>query len=69
MKIIYRISDSGYNKIKPNYINNEACLLNALDIFSTEQYNWLVIADNVSEATKNKLLFHHHSLKLHLKLN
>ena len=23
MKIIYRISDSGYNKVKPNYINNE----------------------------------------------
>jgi hypothetical protein len=55
MKIIYRISDSGYNKIKPNYINNEACLLNALDIFSTEQHNWLVIADNISEATKNMI--------------
>jgi len=25
MKIIYRISDSGYNKIKPDYINNENC--------------------------------------------
>ena len=55
MKIIYRISDSGYNKVKPNYINNEACLLNALDIFSTEKHDWLVIADNVSEATKQML--------------
>lgn len=55
MKIIYRISDSGYNKVKPNYISNEACLLNALDVFSTEQHNWLVIADNVSEATKNMI--------------
>jgi len=55
MKIIYRISDSGYSKVKPNYISNEACLLNALDIFSTEQHNWLVIADNVSEATKNMI--------------
>jgi len=55
MKIIYRISDSGYNKVKPAYINNEACLLNALDTFSTEKHDWLVIADNVSEATKQML--------------
>ena len=55
MRIIYRISDSGYNKIKPDYINNEACLLNALDMFSTEYYDWLVIADNVSEETKNMI--------------
>jgi hypothetical protein len=55
MRIIYRISDSGYNKVKPNYINNEACLLNALDMFSTEQHDWLVIADNVSEETKQMI--------------
>lgn len=55
MKVIYRISDSGYNKVKPAYINNEACLLNALDTFSTEKHDWLVIADNVSEATKQML--------------
>jgi hypothetical protein len=55
MKIIYRISDSGYNKIKPDYINNEACLLNALDMFSTEQHDWLVIADNVSKETKQMI--------------
>ena len=23
MKIIYRISDAGYNKVKPDYIDNE----------------------------------------------
>jgi hypothetical protein len=55
VKIIYRISDSGYSKVKPAYINNEACLLNALDTFSTEKHDWLVIADNVSEATKQML--------------
>lgn len=55
MKIIYRISDAGYNKVKPAYINNENCLLNALDTFSTEKHDWLVIADNVSEATKHML--------------
>jgi hypothetical protein len=31
MKIIYRISDAGYNKMKPDYINNEACLANATE--------------------------------------
>jgi hypothetical protein len=55
MKIIYRISDTGYNKTKPDYINNEACLINALNTFSTEKHEWLVIADNVSEATKQML--------------
>ena len=30
MRVIYRISDSGYNKVKPDYINNEACLRNAI---------------------------------------
>lgn len=49
MKIIYRISDSGYNKIKPDYINNENCLRNATKIFS--QADWLVIADNTSPLT------------------
>jgi hypothetical protein len=55
MQIIYRISDSGYNKVKPDYINNENCLLNALDTFSTEKYDWLIIADNVSETTKQMI--------------
>lgn len=55
MKIIYRISDAGYNKVKPPYINNEDCLLNALDVFSTEKHDWLVIADNVSESTKHMI--------------
>jgi len=30
MYIIYRISDSGYNKVKPVYVNNKTCLQNAL---------------------------------------
>jgi len=55
MKIIYRISDAGYNKVKPEYINNENCLINALNIFSTEKHDWIVIADNVSENTKNMI--------------
>lgn len=55
MKIIYRISDAGYNKVKPEYINNENCLINALNIFSTKKHDWIVIADNVSENTKNMI--------------
>jgi hypothetical protein len=55
MKIIYRISDAGYNKVKPDYINNENCLLNALDMFSTEKHDWIVIADKVSENTKKMI--------------
>lgn len=49
MKIIYRISDAGYKKDKPEYINNEACLANAVKTFGSD--NFLVIADNVSEET------------------
>jgi len=45
MRVIYRISDSGYNKVKPDYINNEACLANAIDKFPKAY--WDIIADNV----------------------
>jgi hypothetical protein len=55
MQIIYRISDSGYNKIKPNYINNENCLKNALRVFPWTAYNWSIIADNISEETNNMI--------------
>lgn len=49
MKIIYRISDAGYNKVKPEYIENESCLTNAVNTFGSD--NFLVIADNVSKET------------------
>jgi hypothetical protein len=53
MKIIYRISDSGYNKVKPDYINNENCLKNFCEVFSKQKHNFdiKIIADNISEAT------------------
>jgi len=53
MKIIYRISDTGYNKIKPNYIGNEQCLKNATEVF--KDVDWSIIADNVSEPTENMI--------------
>ena len=55
MKIIYRISDAGYNKVKPEYINNENCLRNALQVFPWTQYDWSIIADNISENTNDMI--------------
>jgi hypothetical protein len=53
MKVIYRISDSGYNKVKPKYINNRNCLWNAVNVF--KDADWSIIADNVSEKTDNMI--------------
>lgn len=53
MKIIYRISDSGYNKIKPDYINNEVCLKNATETF--KDVDWSIIADNISPETNDMI--------------
>lgn len=53
MKFIYRISDAGYNKVKPDYINNENCLKNFVDVFGRDGV--LVIADNVSEETNDMI--------------
>ena len=51
MKIIYRISDAGYNKVKPAYIDNEACLKNFCNVFFNHISDILVLADNCSEQT------------------
>jgi hypothetical protein len=55
MKIIYRISDVGYSKVKPNYINNENCLKNALTTFPWTHYDWSIIADNISKETSDMI--------------
>jgi hypothetical protein len=55
MKIYYRISDGGYNKVKPNYIDNENCLKNALHVFPPTTHDWSIIADNISEETNNMI--------------
>lgn len=51
MIIYYRISDAGYAKIKPNYISNETCFSNFVNIFSNYISNIHVIADNCSKDT------------------
>ena len=53
MKIIYRISDAGYSKVKPDYITNEACLANAIKVF--DDCEWSIIADNVSKETSDMI--------------
>lgn len=53
IKIIYRISDKGYSKIKPSYINNENCLKNCVSIFGNQ--NFYVVADNCSQDTLNMI--------------
>ena len=51
LKIIYRISDTGYNKVKPDYINNESCLKNFCNVFFDYIDSIHIIADNVSDDT------------------
>lgn len=58
MQVIYRISDTGYQKEKPDYINNQNCFENALRTFN--KANWWVIADNVGDETSK---FLHSKLK------
>jgi hypothetical protein len=53
MFVIYRISDAGYQKDKPEYINNQNCFENALRTFN-KAFFW-VIADNVGDETKEFL--------------
>ena len=57
MIVLYRISDGGYNKIKPSYVcNKQSVFLHFLKIF--KNYDIYVFADNVSENTYNFLKEH-----------
>jgi len=51
MKIYYRISDAGYKKNKPDYINNENCLRNFTKIFAEHTEDIYITADNVCDET------------------
>ncbi len=53
MFVIYRISNTGYQKDKPDYISNQNCFENALRTFN--KANWWIIADNVGDETKEYL--------------
>ena len=49
MKVIYRISDGGYSKIKPEFVTKRGVFLHFLKIFAG--HDIYVIADNVSDDT------------------
>lgn len=49
MHIIYRISNNGYKKCKPEYVNNYNCLRNAVSIFKDGEF--ILIADNINDET------------------
>lgn len=51
MKVIYRISDAGYSKVKPEYISNEACLKNFCNVFFDHIHDIQILADNCSNET------------------
>jgi hypothetical protein len=53
MRLIYRISDTGYNKVKPDYISNEKCLANAAEVLEGAIFH--IIADNISSDTENMI--------------
>lgn len=55
MTIYYRISDTGYNKVKPDYIDNENCLRNFCNIFFEYIHDIKIIADNVSLETRDMI--------------
>ena len=57
MKAIYRISDAGYSKVKPEYIDNDKCLNNFTSLFNEVQ----IIADNCCDETL--LMIRKHVLK------
>jgi hypothetical protein len=58
MKIIYRISDAGYNKVKPAYIHNSACLKNFCKVFFDHISDIRIIADNCSEKTIDMIKYY-----------
>ena len=53
MKVIYRISDGGNSKLKPDYVTKKGCFLHFINIF--KDYDIYVVADNVSDNTYNFL--------------
>ena len=69
MKIIYRISDGGYAKEKPDYIGKIECLVNFMNsLGKVEPYDVRIIADKCSEKTIqkiNEVMSHYPAFILH----
>ena len=48
VKVYYRLSDHGYQKVKPDYIDNEKCLNNFLRNFMELKNTDLVYSDDIT---------------------
>jgi len=55
INVIYRISNAGFSKVKPEYISNEKCLRNAVNAFPLNKHNWKVLADSVNDETREMI--------------
>jgi hypothetical protein len=62
MKILYRYSDGGYNKIKPSYVTKKGCFLHFLQVF--KNYDIYLFADNVKDETFKFLKEYIHESKI-----
>lgn len=54
MKVIYRISDIGYKKEKPKWVNNESCLRNVWVMLINSDF--VILMDNVSQKTEKMVM-------------
>jgi hypothetical protein len=63
MKIIYRISDGGYNKIKPHYVTKRGIFLHFIKIFAG--YDITIVADHISDETYDFLCSYVDSSKVY----
>lgn len=49
--ILYRISDKGRNKMRPEWFSREKCLLNAMRQFPNEKCDWVIVANSIEDST------------------
>lgn len=64
IRVLYRISDNGYLKEKPDYITNRNCFQNFCSVFHLHLNELEVTADNVSRDTIEDLLRSIHSSQI-----
>ena len=68
MKILYRISDSGHNKWRPQYVNDKyKMFLHFMNIFKNDDI--YVFADNVSDETFKFIMINSASAKKIIRIN